>query len=97
MGLELYPLFKELVLRSSDPLVEAVKLCIAGNSLDAAPPKGAADGGINREVSQACDKFAARRGIERKSAQGSEDRLPRGQLWRDCLRQASDRAHSGDL
>ena len=38
--LELYPFSKDLVLKSRDPLLEAVKLSIAGNSMDAtAPPR----------------------------------------------------------
>lgn len=38
--LELYPFSKEQVLKSRDPLLEALKLSIAGNSLDAMrPPK----------------------------------------------------------
>jgi hypothetical protein len=38
--LELYPFSKDLVLKSRDPLLEAVKLSIAGNSMDAMrPPK----------------------------------------------------------
>ncbi len=36
--LELYPFSKEQVLKSRDPLLEALKLSIAGNSLDAVPP-----------------------------------------------------------
>lgn len=53
-ALAIYPVAKEVALKSSDPFLEAVKLAIAGNSIDAMTD---VKGGAPEQVIKECNKY----------------------------------------